>query len=71
MEDQEFIKRFQKKNNFIVLPASVCTSARKYLENGVFKTQGVFFLIYFMYYLGYSQASMVKTYKRLLKQKKL
>ena len=49
MEDQEFIKRFQKKNNFIVLPAAVCTSARKYLENGIFKTQGVFFLIYFMY----------------------
>lgn len=71
MEDQEFIKRFQKKNSFIVLPSAVCTSARKYIENGIFKTQAVFFLIYLMYYLGYSQASMVKTYKRLLKQKKL
>lgn len=71
MEDQEFIKRFQKKNSFIVLPAAVCTSARKYIENGVFKTQGVFFLIYFMYYLGYSQTNLVKTYKRLLRQKKL
>ena len=71
MEDQEFIKRFQKKNSFIVLTAAVCTSARKYIENGIFKTQGVFFLIYFMYYLGYSQTKLVKTYKRLLRQKKL
>ena len=71
MEDQEFIKRFQKKNSFIVLPTAVCTSARKYVENGVFKTQGVFFLIYFMYYLGYSQTKLVKTYKRLLRQQKL
>ena len=71
MEDQEFIKRFQKKNSFIVLPAAVCTSARKYIENGIFKTQAVFFLIYFMYYLGYNQTKLVKTYKRLLRQKKL
>ena len=71
MEDQEFIKRFQQKNSFTVLPAAVTTSARKYLENGVFKTQAVFFLIYFMYYLGYSQTKLVSTYKRLLRQKKL
>ncbi len=71
MEDQEFIKRFQKKNSFVVLHTAVCTSARKYKENGVFKTQAVFFLIYFMYYLGYSQKNLVKTYKYLLKQKKL
>ncbi len=71
MEDQEFIKRFQKKNSFVVLPSAVCTSARKYLENGIYKTQAVFFLIYFMYYLGYSQKNLVKTYKHLLKQKKL
>lgn len=71
MEDQEFIKRFQQKKSFVVLPAAVCTSARKYIENGVFKTQAVFFLIYFLYYLGLSQKNLVKTYKRLLKQKKL
>ncbi len=71
MEDQEFIKRIKKTNSFIVLKSSVTTSARKYIVNGVYKTQAVFFLIYFMYYLGFSQARMISTYKKLLRQQKL
>ncbi|RYY26378.1 MAG: glycosyltransferase, partial [Chitinophagaceae bacterium] len=49
MEDYELVKRVRKKSKFVVIKESVVTSARKYLENGIFKTQAVFFIIFFMY----------------------
>jgi rSAM/selenodomain-associated transferase 2 len=71
MEDQEIIKRIRKICHFKVIRKPVITSARKYLENGIYKTQGIFFIIYFMYRLGYSQQAMVNTYRRLIRQDKL
>lgn len=71
MEDQEIIGRLKKWGKFTVIKKPVITSARKYRENGVYKTQGIFFLIYFMYYLGFSQPAMVKTFRRLMKQHKV
>lgn len=71
MEDQEIIKRIRRITNFVVIKKPVITSARKYLENGIFKTQGIFFIIYFMYQLGFSQDKLVSTYKKLISQDKL
>jgi rSAM/selenodomain-associated transferase 2 len=71
MEDQHLVKRLRKSIRFIVIKKPVVTSARKYLENGVYKTQGAFFIIYFLYTLGFSQESLVNTYKRLISQNKL
>jgi len=71
MEDQEIIKRIRRICHFTVIRKPVITSARKYLENGIYKTQGIFFIIYFMYQLGYSQKALVNTYKRLIRQDKL
>jgi len=71
MEDQEIVKRIRRICRFKVIRKPVITSARKYLENGIYKTQGIFFLIYFMYQLGYSQQAMVNTYRRLIRQDKL
>ncbi len=71
MEDQHLIKKLKKLVKFKLIQKAVITSSRKYLGNGVFKTQGVFFLIFFMYKLGYSQHSLVKTYRKLLKQDKV
>ena len=68
LEDQEIIKRIKASSKFTVIQKPVITSARKYLANGVFKTQGVFFLIYFMYRLGCSQSGLVKTYKKMMRQ---
>src|SRR5206468_10284236 len=62
MEDQEIILRIRKLACFTVIPKPVVTSARKYVLNGVYKTQGVFYLIYFMYWLGFGQERLVKTY---------
>lgn len=70
MEDQEIIHRIKKFGKFKVLPHFATTSARKYLDNGIFKTQLIFTCIWVMYYLGFSQAQMLKTYKKLIRKHK-
>lgn len=71
MEDNEIIRRAKKKGAFHILKGKVTTSARKYVANGVFRMQAVFYLIYFMYALGFSQERMLRVYRRLIKQDKL
>lgn len=71
LEDQEFIKRLKKMACFTIIKKSVLTSARKYLDNGIYKTQGIFFIIYFMYRFGYSQQKLVATYKKMISEDKL
>jgi rSAM/selenodomain-associated transferase 2 len=71
MEDQEIIHRLKKQGRFIVLPGYVTTSARKYVDNGVYRMQGIFGLIWAMYYLGYSQNNMLRVYRKLIKGHKL
>ena len=71
MEDQEIIHRLKKHGQFKVMDAVVITSARKYLINGVYRMQAIFYRIWAMYYLGYSQEQMLRVYKRLIKDHKL
>lgn len=71
MEDQEIIYRIKKHGNFTVLGGAVTTSARKYLDNGIYRMQGIFFRIWFLYYLGYSQEYLLKLHKRLIRKSKL
>lgn len=71
LEDQELIKRLKKMTRFTIIKKPVLTSARKYLQNGIYKTQGIFFIIYFMYRLGYSQQKLVATYKKMIAEDKL
>jgi len=71
LEDQEFIKRIKKTVRFTIIKKPVITSAQKYLENGIYKTQGIFFIIYFMYRIGFSQQKLVDTYRKLIVQNRL
>ncbi len=71
MEDQEIIHRIKQHSRFIVLKDSVVTSARKYHDNGVYRMQAIFFRIWFLYYLGYSQERLLRLYKRLIRKHKL
>jgi rSAM/selenodomain-associated transferase 2 len=71
MEDQEIIHRLKKQGKFVVMNAAVTTSARKYLENGIYRMQGIFFRIWALYYLGYSQEQLLRVYKRLIRKHKL
>lgn len=70
-EDYRIIKQLKKEGPFAIIKKPVITSARKYLDNGVIKMQGIFYMMYFLYRAGYSQPELVSTYKRLIKQDKL
>jgi len=70
-EDYHIIKQLKKRGRFTIVRKRVITSARKYLDNGIYKMQGVFYLMYFLYKLGLSQPRLVATYKRLIKQDKI
>lgn len=71
MEDHEIIKRLRRHGNFIIIPKEIITSARKYVTNGVFKMQAIFYLMYLMYQLGYSQNKLIAIFRKLVKQDKL
>jgi rSAM/selenodomain-associated transferase 2 len=71
MEDQEIIHRLKRHGNFKVMNAAVTTSARKYIDNGVYRMQSIFYRIWLMYYLGYSQTYLLQLYKRLIRRHKL
>ncbi len=71
MEDQEIVHRLKLYGKFNVINDTVITSARKYIDNGVFRMQSIFYRIWGMYYLGYSQEKMLRKYKRLIRNHKL
>ena len=71
MEDQEIIHRIKMYGRFTVMNDTVTTSARKYIDNGVFRMQGIFYRIWALYYLGYSQEQLLKLYRRLIRNHKI
>lgn len=70
MEDQEIIHRIKKFGKFRVMNAEIITSARKYLDNGIYRMQGIFFRIWFLYYLGYPQKKLLQLHRRLIRKHK-
>jgi rSAM/selenodomain-associated transferase 2 len=69
MEDQEIISRLKKTGLFTCLAPSVTTSARKYLEHGMYKTQAVFIFLWSLYYLGFSQTTLYNYFQRFFSKK--
>lgn len=67
MEDQKIVRDVKRLAAFKVVNEPVVTSARKYRENGVYRLQTVFFLIWAGYYLGLSQAALSNIYKTFIK----
>jgi rSAM/selenodomain-associated transferase 2 len=67
MEDQEIIHRLKKFGKFTVMKPAITTSSRKYIRNGIYKTQGIFFLIYFLYKINIPQSKLVRLYQNLIK----
>jgi len=70
-EDNEIVRRLKRSGPFKILSASVRTSARKYIENGVYRMQAIFYLMYFLYRAGCSQERLLRTYRKLITQDKL
>lgn len=71
MEDQEFVTRLKRHGRFCLMKKSVVTSARKYLANGIYRLQAIFFLIVVLYKLGCSQRKLLGVYRSLIRQDRL
>lgn len=65
-EDQEIIRRLKKKARLIKMKAPLITSARRYQEIGIYKLQFAYFLLYFLYRMGYSQEQLLFYYRKLI-----
>ena len=65
-EDQDMVARLKSVCSFEVLPGYVVTSARKYRKNGLYRLQLVYFLLFFMFILGFSQRFLEQTYRNLI-----
>lgn len=68
LEDQEIIKRIKAAGKFVVIPRYITTSARKYLDNGIYRLQWIYYYIFALYSFGVSQALLNKTYRQLITQ---
>ena len=71
MEDQEITRRLKRHTRLRIIPANITTSARKYRKNGVFRLQGVYYLLTLLYRLGVPQLVLLRLYRALIRQDKL
>lgn len=71
MEDQEVIGRIRRYARFIVMPDRVTTSVRKYQDNGIYRLQFLYLLICILYRIGCGQCTLVKVYRRLIKEDRI
>jgi glycosyltransferase involved in cell wall biosynthesis len=67
MANQEIITRIKRYTPFIVIKDSIISSTGRYLHYGIFKTQALQTLVYFMHKMGYSQKSMTRLYRIFLR----
>ena len=64
MEDFECVRRLKRKGKIAILPETVRTSPRRWLNFGFFKTMLLNQLIVVAYYLGVSPQSLSQWYRR-------
>lgn len=70
MEDFEFIIRSQKAAPFTIIPKNVIVSARKYEDNNWLRVNLANLIVFAMFRLGFSQQSLIATYKSLINHPK-
>lgn len=71
MEDQDIISRIKSSYKFTIFKREITSSARKYLDNGIFQLQVIFFILYILYRLGYPQDYLIKLYRSWIIQDKI
>ena len=66
LEEQEMIDRLRANGSFVVIPRYITSSARKYMDNGVYRLQCIYFYIFALYRFGVSQNHISRMYQHLL-----
>jgi len=63
---QEIVDRVSDAASFVVIPRYITSSARKYLENGIYRLQCIYFYIFALHRVGVSQSHIVRMYHHLM-----
>ncbi|NRS90616.1 rSAM/selenodomain-associated transferase 2 [Flavobacterium sp. 7E] len=63
-EDNDIISRLYAKKQFVVIPLTLFTSARRYRQNGVWRLQYHFAMIHLKRKLGHSPEQLLNYYKQ-------
>jgi rSAM/selenodomain-associated transferase 2 len=66
LEEQELMRRITASGKFVVIPRYITSSAKKYVENGIFRLQWIYVYIYTLYTFGVSQSQLMRMYEYLL-----
>jgi len=69
LEDQEFLKRIRREHTFKKLSCTLKVSARAYRKHGVIRLQGIYYLLYLLYFFGLDIERLYRIYKYFLKGK--
>jgi hypothetical protein len=64
MEDFELMRRLRRVGKIVILPVAVVTSARRWLQKGVFKTTLLNQIVIIAYLLGVSPQRIRSWYRR-------
>jgi len=67
MEEYEFLLRARKHTPFKIIPKEIIVSARKYDNNSWFRVQLANVIVFNMYFLGFPQEKLVRTYRGMLR----
>jgi rSAM/selenodomain-associated transferase 2 len=63
LEDLDFARRLKRRGRLVILPLSMRTSSRRYLERGIFRTVAVNWLIWLLYAAGVSPHRLARLYR--------
>jgi rSAM/selenodomain-associated transferase 2 len=66
MEEYDLLLRARKKYPFRIIPKDVLVSARKYDHNGYFRVNLANLTVFLMFFAGFSQMSLLHTYKYMI-----
>lgn len=67
MANQEMIKRLKRYTEFTIMKGNIICSAARYLRSGIFRTEAIHTLVYFMHKMGYPQKKLTRLYRRFLR----
>ena len=65
LEEKEMIGRLTASGSFVIIPRYITSSARKYVEAGIFRLQGIYVFIFALYKFGFSQDYLLRMYGQL------
>lgn len=69
MEDYDMVKRLVRHGNWIILPQTILTSARKYRLYGAIRLQWIYLKIQIRYRMGQTQEELLQYYQRQLNRR--